>query len=502
MYIYLDGKYFNVIKDKEALLSNLTEGYYVNASKFTKTNGKEENVFGTKQYLRNAIKERYESSWINDDIWNYIDFVPEYKVKIKPKESISLSVNNQNLLEYELNVRNDKNIYDQIKNDEAWFSRYETTGICATRNIFKQRFKDKDNNSISIELTPKGGYWYCYTDHATPSINLDVIDTSTFKYNLYKTKQGKENKTQSEILGTIELEEKINHKLDLPTHILKEFYQKWFNNYFFDNEFLKFTSSSQINEYGVEKDRLYSINFNSKDHNSFLSLKESLAYFKNEIKPNVVKDNSEYKINDVRFSEEEINNSFYLKQYTNYRKMYNHFDTDHLTSLYGSDLYHSKWEAEERQKYHNNSGILNKRYFVYHLQTKKTELSAATHEEAVEMYSKTLKLEAKYVHNDEIKSWKNKNVSFDLITTDGRYVVYRIINKNHQNNNQPVSYFYYQSYDDAIKSIRKSVEHNITVVNKYIKLYVYKDKNNASHLFTYKDDKEINEIIDKIISLN
>lgn len=181
--------------------------------------------------------------------------------------------------------------------------------------------------------------------------------------------------------------------------------------------------------------------------------------------------------------------------------MYNYFDADNLTSIDGSWLTSTQWEAEER-KNHYDKGILNKKYFVYHLEQLKPELLAATHNEAVEMFSKTVKLKGKYVHKDEIKSWNNKDISFDSIVTDGRYAVYRIINKTHNRNNQTSSYFYYQSYDDAVKAIRKSVEHIITTVNRCIKLYIYKDKNNVPHSFIYKDDKEINEIIDNIISLN
>lgn len=499
LYIYLNNKYFNVINDKEALLSNLTSGYYVNKSKFTRIKGEEKDVFGTYKYLKKVIKERYEATWINKDLWDYVDVIPEYKVKIKTKNGVLLIVDKQNSSEYILNGGTNKNInVRQIVFDENWQYHYETYS-CVKKKIFTQQFINNQNNNSYLALMPLGGRLYCYTAVASPSVDLDAIDVSSVKYNLYKTKKGKDEKDSSQLLDSIASDKRIENANDLPTHIRKQFYEKWFNDYFFDSEFLKSTFSS-TNQYGVEEDKLYSLN-SSYNNDSFLSFKESFNYFQEVIKPTLKKNQDKYIIQGNEFTEDQINQYLYLKDYPFYKKMYNYFDSDNLTSFDGSLLSSKRWEAEERKKHYDN-GVLNKKFFVYHSAQLKPELSAGTFEEAYEMFFKTLKLEAKYVHKDEIKSWKNKSVSFDSIITDGRYAVYRIINKKHKKTNQTTSYFYYQSYDDAVKSIRKSIEYKITTVNKYTKLYFYKDKNNASHIFTYKDDKEINEIIDKIISLN
>ncbi|AXK51685.1 hypothetical protein [Spiroplasma alleghenense] len=516
-YYQVNGRFYNAFNkdDQEKMLNGFVDGYYLKPSNFVGT----KRAIGNADNIEKTIKNNFASKWgsptrvtktedICDDL-NYVDFVEtstQQTFKFYKSEKIEMhhyiegreqkhngqvTIKPKDRLDGGTDFFRNKNNYDRGLTHGSWNGK---------KWLYKYGFINSDGQKeeITFNTTKDGSWGKNPTDVDLSKLIIDLTHNSAIKLYGKKIDEMKDSEKDAYLIRTkSNLGYEIASTKDIPTEIVLELFDYWLP-VFVKNEILNTYGlpREKYNKYGVKRDYLYGPNGVKGEE---LSVSDSQEYYDNVLKPEIMtrydgfdqEGNQLYKVNSqLSVTKADLDNYLYLMGEMDVRTLYTFTGEKHQSSLDGLLLSPTSAEAQEKL-FQIESNVLAKKYFAFDVYGN-YEVSGNDKEDAVRKLQTKIDLSSKYVHNDEIKSWKNKTVSFDNIITDGIYTTYKVMI-----NDKPM---YFINQMDAYDALVSGSYGGSVVTSEVSNVYLYIQNKDGEYIeHTYSTPQELEQIALKVL---
>lgn len=365
---------------------------------------------------------------------------------------------------------------------------------------------------MQINLVPKWSYGFGKTK--APDINsYSVVDQSVGKIKLYANP--KQNDDQ--FLDATAEKKGVFSNGNITTEEKTHFYDTWYDRYF-NSVLTNFCSNNnrQVTYQDIKKgnyltnptfestngkgfiykDKAYDVNYNKgysqsliQSYLNWIPVKEKLL-----AKPVVHDGQYYYQLRpDFLATAEQLDKFLYLEGSFQTKLMYSYSPDPDVSDRDGRILAATLQEAKEKELI-NKDRTLRKQYLAYDVFGNK-EVTTSSAREVIQQLTNKIQLTSKFVHKNEIKTWNLKmKRSWDLIISDGRYVVYRITDPN-----QAGKFIYFSSKDVALAAIKTAAKLSSAVnkLEKSVYLYSYTTQSKSVVPFVFYDN-DVDSVITKI----
>lgn len=533
-YIY-NNQYYNAFNDQDinTLVSLMEEGYYTNLNQSLLGKPLVNPIIhqGNSKLIYDLLKKDLQKDF-NGDYYNAV-------TKTETKYQLALAATGTNritaqyydqnnklikAIDYNagssltieltgLNVKSGQELIDYFKND-TWNEEWEgppSIGRYYKTRDFTGSYKGQ-NVKIRLNLVPRWSYGGGKTQ--APSINeYNIIDQSVGKIKLYANPQ----QNHAQFLDVTHEKKGVFSNSNITTTEKNQFYDIWYDHYF--NSFLtNFGSNNnrQVTYHDIKngnyitnpifnntkgkgfiyKDKAYDVN-NSKGYSQSL-IRSYLNWMPIKAKlleKPVVRDGQQYYQlrPDFLATAEQLDKFLYLEGNFQTKLMYSYSPDPDISDRNGRMLASTLEGAKEKELI-NKDRTLRKQYLAYDVFGNK-EVTTSSAEEAIQQLTNKIQLTSKFVHKNEIKTWNAKvKRSWDLIISDGRYVVYRIVDPN-----QTGKFIYFPAQDLALAAIKTTARLNYMVnkLEKSVYLYSYTTQSKELVPFVFYDN-DVESVISKI----
>ncbi|WP_338983394.1 hypothetical protein [Spiroplasma endosymbiont of Othius punctulatus] len=542
IYYVHNNKYYNAFntKDINELFSFMRSGYYGNFDSYL--SGKpielKSGIYGEKDKFFQLVQKELRTDYMTDYIFDLTDAESRNSIKIVPKDKKEIMVQYQDSKEtikvgdpLELEFLDKFDSYTDLFSDFTDTTKWTTTKS-GKYNAYQRDFGVvKGGKDVNARLTmvnksgskkliqnPSGGYPNSnaieFVPDPAPTLDehFSYTDQTTGSYTLYSDPSHKKVITSE---SGRDNEHIYNNSL-ISNDIKSNFYEVWFEEYF--NSVLTNFGSSQNDivewedlksniyvkniqdDYSigeVYKDRMYEINPGKGYTQSVIESQKDWLPIKKEIINNAKTEAENSYIYEVGrgvfVDRKELDNFMYLGGNVDVRELYSVSVDRHTSDRDGMLLSWTEAEAKERMALMQEN-TLQKRYVVTDI-FGDVFIESGDKEDVIKQLQKNVRVNSKFVHNDEIRTWgSHVKPKWANIVTGKTHVIYSITNPNNHNER-----IWYMSKEKALRELKNNlkVESNLEMQDQIQYSFDYIMSDGTMTTLSYVKD-EFEDVVDKV----